>query len=242
MLKQYVFVNAPKEWFKFITKHLQIQLDKKHLNLKDMYTYLNAKQLEIEDYKPFYPRSMSKLKILICPLGLIRGSSEDSFYPLFRIAFLLDVKLCLNLTFHQIHLEFRHLYSCAVCEVRVMSKSSDKHQDFRYCGIHSNMINYPQNINVYLYLTKDHDAALSSLATVYNVTAFYSVIDTKMIVTLERHRFLWRNLVWHLHLLPKNIRVMKFELKTKKFQHLIIKFTNNIDLIVEVFDGPGTHY
>ena len=105
MLKQHVFVNAPKEWFKYITKHLQMQLDKKHLNLKDIHISLKTKQLEIKDYNPSWHES--KWKTLIYPLGIIKRNSEKSpQYPTFKIEFLLDVKLCLNLTFHQIHLEF----------------------------------------------------------------------------------------------------------------------------------------
>ena len=34
---------------------------------------------------------------------------------------------------------------------------------------------------------------------------------------------------------------MKFALRTKKYQHFILKFTNDSGLIVELFDGPGTH-
>ena len=240
MLKQYVFVNAPKEWFKYITKYLQIQLHKKHLNFNEMYISLKTKQLEIKNYSPFW--HVSEWKTLICPLGLIRRNSEENrVYPIFRIQLFLDVKLRLNLTFHQIHLEFRHLHNCAVGEIRVISESDDdKHEDFRYCGIHSYLINYPQHRYVYLYLVKRYETD-SSKATVYNVTAFYSVIDTKRIVALEKYRLPLRNLVWHLHLVPKDIKVMKFTLRTERYKYFIIKFTNDSDLMVEVFDGPGTH-
>ena len=49
MLKQYVFVNSPKEWFKYITKHIQIILIRRHLNLKGTYLFLKNKQLTIGD-------------------------------------------------------------------------------------------------------------------------------------------------------------------------------------------------
>ena len=238
MLKKHVFGNAPKEWLRYITKHLQIQLDKRHFNVKKMYFFLRSKQLEIEDYNSI---SLKKWKTLIYPLGFIRMNSEENpRYPIFRIQFFLDAKLRLNLTFHLIHLEFRHLYNCAVGEIRVISEVADKYQNFKYCGIHSNMINYPQTRYVYLYLIRG-DETKSSKATIYNVTIFFSVIDTKRIVTLEKYRLLLRNLVWNLHLPSKNIRVMKFELKTEKYQNLIIKFTNDTDLMIEIFDGPGTH-
>ena len=49
------------------------------------------------------------------------------------------------------------------------------------------------------------------------------------------------NLVWNLFLVPEEIRVMKFVLETAKLKHFIITFTGDFDLIVELFDGPGTH-
>ena len=51
-LKQYVFANAPKEWFKYITKYLQRKLSKRHLNLMEIYIFLKIKKLTIDDDKP----------------------------------------------------------------------------------------------------------------------------------------------------------------------------------------------
>ena len=42
-LKQYVFANAPKEWFKYITKYLQVKLSRIHLNLEETYFFLKNK-------------------------------------------------------------------------------------------------------------------------------------------------------------------------------------------------------
>ena len=152
--------------------------------------------------------------------------------------FILDEKLCLNLTFHHIHFGFRHLHTCSVGEVRVVSHSKNI-EVFRYCGIHSNMIHYPQNKKVSIFLPTL--SQWRKTPGIYNVTAFYSIIDTKRIVTLQQYRLLWKNLLWNLYLVPKDIRVMKFALRTKKYQHFILKFINDSGLIVELFDGPGTH-
>ena len=73
-----------------------------------------------------------------------------------RWIFKLDKKLRLNLTLHHIHFGFRHLHTCAVGELKVISDSNNK-QVFKYCGIHSNMINYPQNRNVHIFLTNLDD-------------------------------------------------------------------------------------
>ena len=102
------------------------------------------------------------------------------------------------------------------------------------------MILYPQNRHVSIFLPTV-ESLENKKTGIYNVTAFYSVIDTKMIVSLQKYRLLSRNFVWNLNLVPKDIRVMKFALRTKKYQHFIIKFTNDSELVVELYDGPGTH-
>ena len=48
-LKQYVFANAPKEWFKYVTKYLQVKLSRRHLNLEKTYIFLKNKTLESDD-------------------------------------------------------------------------------------------------------------------------------------------------------------------------------------------------
>ena len=234
-LKQYVFANAPKEWFKYITKYLQRKLSKTHLNLMEIYIFLKIKKLTIDDDKtPNFIRNIT----IIYPIGMLRRNIEESRkVEEDKITFILDEKLCLNLTFHHIHFGFRHLHTCSVGEVRVVSHSKNI-EVFRYCGIHSNMIHYPQNRKVSIFLPTL--SRWRKTPGIYNITAFYSIIDTKRIVTLQQYRLLWKNLLWNLYLVPKDIRVMKFALRTKKYQHFILKFTNDSGLIVELFDGPGT--
>ena len=240
MLKHYVFVNAPKEWFRYITKYLELTLDKSHLNLKEMYLSMKIKKLKITVHNNKY-NTFEIEKTIVHLLGMVRRKLWKFSYKHLKagedkILFTLNEKLCLNLTFHQIYFGFRHLHSCAVGEVRVISHSKNE-QVFRYCGIHSNMINYPQNRKVSILLTTITGKEMK--ATVYNVTVFYSVIDIKRIITLQKLMFPWQNLEWNLYLVPKQVRVMQFRLITKKYQHFIIRFTNESGLIVDLFDGPG---
>ena len=210
-----------------------------------MYFFLKNKTLKTDDDK-------IREKTMVHPLGLVsrykeRYISTTMTYHMFlhrrkvenKIIFILDEQLRLNLTFQHIHFGFRHLHTCSVGEVRVVSHSR-KEQVFKYCGIHSNMILYPQSRNVSIFLPTVTRGEIS-MTGIYNVTAIYSVIDTKMIFTLQRYRPLSRNLSWNIYLVPEDIRVMKFALRTKKYQHFIIKFTNDSELIVELYDGPGTH-
>ena len=234
LLKQYVYANAPKEWFKYITKYLQ-----KKLNLNEVYLFLKTKKFIIDDDKPL---KFIRDKTIIYLIGFVRRNSEESTLgnPYFdeypprkveedKIMFILDTNLRLNLTFHHIHFGFRHLHTCSVGEVRVVSHSKNKQV----------LINYPQNRNISIFFPTI--TYRRKTLGIYNVTAFYSVIDTKRIVTFQQNRLLWRNLLWNMYLVPKDIRVMKFALRTKKYQHFILKFTTYSKLIVDLFDGPAKH-
>ena len=162
MLKQYVFVNAPKEWFKYVTKYLQVKVSKRHLNLKEIYFFLMIDKIDKITNNRIVT-SKNKSLTMVDPLGLVIRYRRE--YPYYiqgiitghhpgkedRIIFLLNKKLRLNITFQHIHFGFRHLHTCSVGEVRVVSHSKDK-QVFRYCGIHSNMINYPQNRKVTMFV------------------------------------------------------------------------------------------
>ena len=72
-LKQYVFANAPKEWFKYVTKYLQVKLSRRHLNLEKTYIFLKNKTLESDDDKIFI-----REKTMVHPLGLVRRYKERS--------------------------------------------------------------------------------------------------------------------------------------------------------------------
>ena len=196
-------------------------------------------------------KSLTKEITIVDPLGLViryRGEPPYRIPGIItghhpgkedRIIFLLNKKLHLNITFYRIHFGLWHLHTCSVGEVRVVSHPKDK-QVFRYCGIHSNMINYPQNRKVTMFVPT-LDWNLRERTGSFNVTALYYVIDIKRVVTFQKYRPFWRNLMWYLYLVPKDIRVMKFALRTKKYQYFIIKFINDSELIVELFDGPGTY-
>ena len=247
MLKQYVFVNAPKEWFKYIIKFLEIKISKRHINIREIYMFMNNKTLRIEDKAKRF-KSSSIEKTIMLPLGWVRDYRESpsitKIHPPRRKTknkriFTLHEKLRLNLTFLHIHFGFRHLHTCTVGEVRVVSHSKNK-QVFRYCGIYSNMILYPQDRNVSIF-SPTTGYFEYSMTGIVNVTIFFSVIDAQRIVTLQRHILFSTNLLWNLYLVPEDIRVMKFALKSKKYQHFIITFTNDSELVIELYDGPGTH-
>ena len=135
-LKQFVFPNAPKEWFNYITKYLQLKLTKRHLNLKEITIFMKIKALTVDDEKPSFKKT-----IIVHPLGLVRSYRErdtsviyynklpgrdlqDQF--MIKIKIIMDKKLCLNLTFYHIHFGYRHLHTCSVGDIRLISHSKNE--------------------------------------------------------------------------------------------------------------------
>ena len=230
---KYAFVNAPKEWHKYLIKYLEMKLTSfiRHQRLLEQYIFLKTETL---------PRDISSKSsmenIMMYPKGLTRRTREMSNSQQDKIMFVLDRKLRLNLTFHHIHFGFRNLHDCSVGQVTVISHSKMR-QVYRYCGIYSNLINYPQNRNVSVTSTTFAGLIIKE-AHIYNVSIFYSVIDIKRIVTLPKLRFLRTNPVWSLYLEQYDIRVMRFQIKAKKYQHFMINFAVDSNMTVELYDGP----
>ena len=238
LLKRYVFVNGPsKERFRYITRYLENKLIKRHENIKEQYSFHKTNHMIIDTSAKW-----SRECIMMYPMGLIKRLKDlnEKFFEhkieSVRIMFILDERLRLNLTFQHIYFGFQNLHDCSVGEVRVISHSPNM-QVFKYCGIHSNLINYPQNKNVSIILTSLADPSPNHI---YDVIVLFSVIDTKRIVSLPKLRSLWTNLVWNLYLEQNTIGAMRFQLTTTKHQIFIINFTVNSQATIDLFDGPGT--
>ena len=233
MLKKYAFVNVPKEWHRYITKYVQRKLGRRHLNLQVQNIFLKTNTL---------PRDISQKSnmenIMMYPKGLTRRIRAMSNNHEDKIMFVLDRQLHLNLTFHHIHFGFRNLHGCSVGQVTVISHSKIR-QVYRYCGIYSNLINYPQSRNVSVTSTIFAGVNIKE-AHIYNVSIFYSVVDIKRIVTLPQLKFLRTNLIWNLYLEQNDVRVMRFHITTKKHQLFMVNFTVDSNMTVELYDGPGT--
>ena len=149
LLERYVFINPPsKEWFRYVTRYLEAKLSKRHENIKEKYRFLKTNQMIINTSGKW-----SRECIIVCPKELIKRIKDlnEKFFEReiesHKIMFILDERLRLNLTFQHIYFRFQNLHDCTVGEVRVISHSPNM-QVFKYCGRHSNMINYPQNRNV----------------------------------------------------------------------------------------------
>ena len=235
LLKKYAFVNAPKEWHRYLIKYLEMKLTSfiRLQNLLEQYIFLKTETLPGD-----ISQKSSMENIMMYPKGLTRRTRKMSDNQEDKIVFVLDRKLRLNLTFHHIHFGFRNLHDCSVGQVTVISHSNME-QVHKYCGIYSNLINYPQNRYVSVTSTTFAGVYIKE-AHIFNVSIFYSVIDTKRIITLPQLKFLKTNLIWNLYLEQYDVRVLRFYITTKKYQLLMINFTVDSNMTVELYDGPGT--
>ena len=131
----------------------KLKLSKRHENIKEKYSSIKTNKMIINTSGKW-----SRECIMIHPMGLIKRIKDlnEKFFKRkiesHKIMFILDERLHLNLTFQLIYFRFQNLHDCTVGEVRVICDSPNM-QVFKYCGMHSNLINYPQNRNVSIILT-----------------------------------------------------------------------------------------
>ena len=232
LMKQYVVVNASKDWFQYVTKYCQIKLklSKTFVKIKDSLFYLKTKTMIFEKSK--------SNGIVKYPLGWIKETKKLKA----TISFTLHRRLNLNLTFYQIAFKFRNLYDCSVGNVQVVNYSPEGPQYFMFCGIHSNLINYPDSSNVTLLISGISTYNFRSFPIHYQVILFYSVIDDMRIYqnTSSKYNILQGRLIWSLYLKQANITVTSIMMKAAKYQHFVIKFMMDSLIFMEIFDGPGT--
>ena len=236
LMKQYIFVNASKDWFQYVAKCCQIKLklslakSKPFIRLTDSLLYLKTKTMIFEKSK--------SNGIVRYPLGWIRGTYRMKA----TITFNVHRRLNLNLTFYQIAFQFRNLYDCSVGNVQVVNYSPGGPQYFKFCGIHSNLINYPDSSNVKLIISSIKTSKVQWFIRPYRLLLFYSVIDNMKIYqnTSSKYNILQGRLIWSLYLKQANIIVTSIMMKAAKYQHFKINFTTDSLIFMEIFDGPGT--
>ena len=232
LMKQYVLVNASKDWFQYVAKYRQIKLklSKTFIRLKDSLFYLKTKTMIFEKSK--------NNGVVRYPLGWIRETNRMKA----TISFNLHCRLNLNLTFYQIAFKFRNLYDCSVGNVQVVNYSPGEPKYFKFCGIHSNLIIYPDSSNVKLIISSINTSKFKWFIRPYRLLLFYSVIDNMKIYqsTLSKYNLLQCKPMWSLYLKQTNYIVISIMMKTAKYQHFIINFTMDSLIFMEIFDGPGT--
>ena len=184
-------------WFKYIQRFLQNKLDCFQNNYKNYLFILNHISQLLELWLNISKQAVLSLwsgeqvetEKIKHPLGKWRKSGHNEnipkkqtttdreyYYHIFMWQFYLSRYFRLNITFECISLKFGQLYHCYFGNLSITSFSNTLSQSFQYCGIHSNMINYPQYQNIDLTVSlRPH--------VFYNIKMSYSVIDPDNIIS-----------------------------------------------------------
>ena len=89
--------------------------------------------------------------------------------------FYMDQALRLNITFQTIYIAYMNLYECFTGHVLVESFLSGMKFQYRYCGMLSNIINYPPHFRTEVVI-------VAAARVRYEVIMSYSIIDKNRIV------------------------------------------------------------
>ena len=162
-----------------------------------------------------------------------RGSNEYYFHTHTWI-FTLDKQLRLNITFTHIRIVISHFDTCYIgnVTVRTFDLSENSKFQFVYCGIHSNIPNYPK--------TKNVDIMVSIRPYIQYIVIFsYAVIDPDRTISSRPQIEKTIKLEWFVYF-PTTKKYLQFlHLKVEKYNVIVLSFANHINSPYEVFDGPG---
>ena len=163
-----------------------------------------------------------------------KGGLDEYYFHIHTWLFTLDKQLRLNITFTHIRIVMGYLDTCYIgnVTVRTFDPRDNSKYEFFYCGIFSDIPNYPK--------MKDVDIILSIRPFVQYIVIFsYCVIDANRIISLRPQIDKTIKPEWFVHF-PTGKKYLRFiNLKVRKYNVIVLLFTNHIKSVYEVFDGPG---
>ena len=125
-----------------------------------------------------------------------------------------------------------NLYECVIGQVWVLSGEKGQH---RYCGILSNIINYPPHFRTFVVI-------LAATRVKYEVMILYSIIDENRII-LDSNYPLSKSPtlhpMWTLFFLQKNITTERFDIIAEKYKVIFLHLLIVSRISANVYDGPG---
>ena len=163
-----------------------------------------------------------------------KGGFNEYYFHTHSWIFTLDKQLRLNITFTHIRIVINNLDTCYIgnVTVRTFDPSENSKFQFVYCGILSNIPNYPKMRNV--------DIIVSIRPYVQYIVIFsYGVIDPDRTISLRPQIYKTNKLEWFVHFPTTNKYLQFLHLKVEKYNVIALSFANHIRGQYEVFDGPG---
>ena len=137
----------------------------------------------------------------------------------------------LYITFYHIQINYMNLYKCFIGNVSIIS---NKKYIVTYCDIHSQILTYPPNQEVDVYI-------VSSYRVHQDILLHYSVIDTEKINTLV-FDYLPIDLstpTWNVYFVQFQITIFHVHIVILKYQIISVITQNGYFSIVQLHDGPG---
>ena len=196
---------------------------KKITRVKNIYHIPKKK----EHYKPAVFCRYNCTYIVTDPTGSIKKELHEPISK-HTLIFNINNQLRLNLTFPFIYIIFKHLHDCPIGKLHIVSAG----QNYTFCGIYSNMVNYPPGNSVNIYV----NTFIRNATVLYKL--FHTVFDIHKIKSLAIPNNVRQNILWIINFEIRKISVLKFHLLTTKLNYLYIIMTGKLINSVFVYDGP----
>ena len=144
-----------------------------------------------------------------------------NLYPLHR----------LNITFYHIQINYMNLYKCFIGNVSIISNNK---YIATFCGIHSQLLNYPPNKEIEIYI-------VSSYRVYQNILLHYSVIDKGKISTFlfDYLPIALSTTTWNVYFVQFQITILHVHIVILKYQIISVIIQNEYFSLVQLHDGPG---
>lgn len=149
-----------------------------------------------------------------------------------RWNFYLAISLRLKIHFSYIHIKYNNSYKCFIGNVIVKSYLSHFESKNKYCGIHSNIVNYSPFRNTQIMVIVKYRVQ-------YEVVMLYSVIDCNIIVSQPTNPIKPVKLKLRLHFLQRNLSVQIFHIWIEKYQQIQFHIFKSMKLLTNIHDGSG---
>ena len=178
-------------------------------------------------YKPAVFCSYNCTYIVTDPTGSIKKELHEPISK-HTLIFNINNHLRLDLTFPFIYIIFKHLHDCPIGKLHIVSAG----QNYIFCGIYSNMVNYPPGNSVNIYV----NTFIENATVLYKLS--HTVFDKHQIKSMTIPHNVRQYIMWIIKFEIRNISIWKFHLLTKKLNYLNISITGKLINSVFVYDGP----
>ena len=247
------YINGNNTWFTYILRFLQNILSQ-YFHCQRKYDYFPTMKYQISSIMlwlntinkiifSFWTGEQITISKVTHPLSTLRrlgpGESfnksivykikKEYYYQIFTWKFHLYKDLRLNISFKYIYIAYGKLYHCYIGKISVNSNNKKQNQQFNYCGIYSDMENYPRFNNI------DIKMVLRPYVS-YDIQLSYIVIDPDKIISYPTDEY--SKLMFYIYLPQSREYKQKFHIQIDKIYIICMTVNNKNNESYEIYDGP----